>query len=134
MRQDRERERTRQEVVDRGNAQRRKAGVGPLTPHPALQRAAQEYAELMAQRGHFSHTGPDGSTPAERARRAGYDSGFSGENIAMGQRNAAEVVEGWMRSDGHRENLLRREFKDIGVGVAWSRRGRYWVQLFGSPR
>lgn len=117
-----------QNVLRLTNAERTKAGLPELRVHPALSRAAQDYATLMAVRGHFSHTGPDGSQPSDRAQRTGYPSRYCGENIAMGQRTAQEVVEGWMRSTGHRENILRPQYQEIGVGQT----GCYWVQLFGS--
>ncbi|MBT3155145.1 hypothetical protein HTV45_30445 [Streptomyces sp. CHD11] len=56
-----------------------------------------------------------------------------GENIACGQRSAAEVVEGWMNSPGHRANILKAGFTHIGVGFAGGgRAGTYWTQLFGA--
>jgi uncharacterized protein YkwD len=91
-------------------------------------KAAQDYAALMAKERHFSHTGPDGSQPRDRAERSGYRGSSWGENIAMGQRTAEEVMQSWMGSTGHRANILRREYQDIGIGQA----GAYWVQLFGS--
>jgi uncharacterized protein YkwD len=105
--------------------------VGPLSRNSKLDDAAQSYAELMASRGHFGHTGPDGSTPSTRAKAAGYKVG-AGENLAVGQRTPEVAVEGWIESDGHCQNLMLGRYKAIGVGVADGPDGRrYWVQMFG---
>ena len=117
-----------QNVLRRTNEERAKVSLPPLRAHSALMKAAQDYAVLMARERHFSHTGPDGSQPRDRAERSGYRGTSWGENIAMGQRTAEEVMQSWMGSTGHRANILRREYQDIGIGQA----GAYWVQLFGS--
>ena len=78
----------------------------------------------MGERGFFAHDTPDGVEPAERIVAAGYPrTGVSvGENLAWGEENAGtpeEIVEGWMDSSGHRANILRPEFQEIGVGLAY---------------
>ena len=60
-----------------------------------------------------------------------------GENIAAGYMTPKEVVEGWMNSTGHRENILSPKFTEIGVGCYENKNleyKAYWVQLFGNPR
>jgi uncharacterized protein YkwD len=110
----------------------RQPAVGPLVSNAELTLASQRYAELMARHGHFGHTGPDGTNPSQRARAAGYKDS-AGENLARGQRNAQQVVDGWLRSDGHCKNLMINQYRVIGVGVADDNRGnRYWVQMFGA--
>lgn len=118
---------SQQNVLRLTNDERAKVGLAALRPNPALMKAAQDYAALMARERHFSHTGPDGSRPRDRAQQAGYPSSFCGENIALGQKSAAEALRSWMSSKGHRENILNREYREIGVG----HEGAYWVQLFG---
>jgi uncharacterized protein YkwD/thiol-disulfide isomerase/thioredoxin len=124
-----------QNVLRLTNEERKRASLIPLRINASLSKAAQDYAELMAQHHHFDHTGPDGSSPSERARKAGYKSG-AGENIAMGQQNAIDVVADWMRSKGHRENILGSHYTDLGVGFAKcpDHGGHYWVQMFGTSR
>ena len=78
----------------------------------------------------FSHTRPNGSS-CFTAVRSSY--GYIGENIAAGQRSPEEVVESWMNSEGHRKNILNKNFRNLGVGyvnVENSEYGHYWVQLF----
>ena len=72
----------------------------------------------MAVRAFYSHTSPEGGQPWDRAAAAGSTRRSIGENIACGQRSAAEVVEGWMNSPGHRANILKPGFTHIGVGFA----------------
>jgi len=110
------------------NAARADAGCRALTRSAALDRAAADYAALMARTGTFSHTGPDGSEFSDRIRAAGYpDPG--GENIAKGQSSADEVMADWMDSPGHRRNILDCSFRTLGVGHADD--GDYWAQEFG---
>ena len=108
--------------------------VASLTVSEPLGRAAQRHAEDMARHGYFDHRAPDGSTPGDRVRRAGYTRASTGENIAFGPESAEEVVRGWLESTGHCENILDARFEQIGIGLAeGSRRGHiYWVQNFGS--
>ncbi|WP_433798277.1 CAP domain-containing protein [Actinomycetospora sp. CA-084318] len=108
------------------NAERAKAGCGTVAGNAALDRAAADYAALMARTGTFSHTGPDGSSFSDRVRAAGYDDP-GGENIAQGQTSADEVMDDWMNSPGHRRNILDCSFRTLGVGEAQD----YWVQEFG---
>ena len=116
------------EVLRLTNLQRAKVGCGPLHADSRLAAAAQEHSTDMATRQYFSHTTPEGKTPWDRARAAGYDSP-SGENIAMGYRTAADVMAAWMQSDGHRQNILNCASHALGVG--FDPRGYYWTQLFG---
>ncbi|MDL5156813.1 CAP domain-containing protein [Actinomycetospora termitidis] len=108
------------------NAARADAGCGPVARNGALDRAAADYAALMARSGTFSHTGPDGSEFSDRVRAAGYDSP-GGENIARGQSSADEVMDDWMNSPGHRRNILDCSFRTLGVGES----DDHWVQEFG---
>ncbi|MFF9144646.1 CAP domain-containing protein [Streptomyces sp. NPDC014861] len=119
------------EVISLVNAERAKAGCGPLTANATLARAAQGHSADMAARDYFDHTNPDGDGPGERVTAAGYPWSTYGENIAMGQTTAEQVMEGWMNSPGHRANILNCDFKEIGVGVHTDG-GPYWTQVFGA--
>jgi uncharacterized protein YkwD len=125
-------------LVGRVNAARRSAGVPPLRADPRLDRAAQDHAERMLESGHYGHTGQDGSTPRERAARAGHPAASVAENLARGQLSPGEAVEAWLASRPHRRNLLDRDLRDVGHGVAYGRGPDgweiYWVELFGAPR
>ncbi|WJV44979.1 CAP domain-containing protein [Streptomyces flavofungini] len=124
--------RTAADVLARTNAHRAAAGLRPLAPDPRLTAAAQAHSADMIARDFYSHTAPDGSEPWHRAAAAGSAHRTVGENIACGQRSAAEVVEGWMNSPGHRANILKPAFTHLGVGFAGGgSAGTYWTQLFG---
>ncbi|WP_043665757.1 CAP domain-containing protein [Streptomyces xylophagus] len=124
---------TAAKVVELTNAERARAGLPPLAVDPLLAAAAQAHSTDMVARAFYSHTSPDGSQPWDRAAAAGSRRRTIGENIACGQRSAAEVVEGWMNSPGHRANILKPDFTHIGIGFAGGgQMGTYWTQLFGA--
>ncbi|MGV9850078.1 CAP domain-containing protein [Streptomyces sp. NPDC003442] len=121
------------EVIALTNAERAAARLAPLAPDPRLTAAAQAHSDDMVARDFYSHTGPEGHQPWDRARTAGATHRGIGENIACGQRSPEEVVRGWMNSPGHRANILKPDFTHIGVGHATgSRAGTYWTQVFGA--
>ena len=111
------------QVVAQVNAEREKAGLGGLRVDSELTRAAQVRAREIVQQ--FSHTRPDGTAWSTVSGSA------YGENIAMGQRSADQVMAAWMSSQGHRENILRASYGSIGVCAYISGGVIYWVQLFG---
>ncbi|MFF0431147.1 sigma-70 family RNA polymerase sigma factor [Streptomyces sp. NPDC004327] len=119
------------QVIELVNAERAKAGCGPLTENALLTRAAQGHSDDMAARDFFDHTNPDGDGPGERVTAAGYRWSTYGENIAKGQRTPAEVMDAWMNSPGHRANILNCSFKEIGIGLHPAG-GPYWTQVFGA--
>ncbi|WP_416966555.1 CAP domain-containing protein [Streptomyces sp. 4F14] len=126
-------DRVEAEVLDLTNRERIRAGLRPLAPDGPLARAARAYCVDMAARAFYSHTSPEGTQPWDRAAAAGSAKRSIGENIACGQRSAAEVVEGWMNSPGHRANILKADFTHLGVGFAGGGpSGTYWTQLFGA--
>jgi uncharacterized protein YkwD len=120
------------QVITLTNAQRAKAGCKPVRANAALNKAAGTHSRDMATRGYFSHVSPGGSTFAQRARYAGYNYALS-ENIAWGHQTPAAVVNAWMKSPGHRKNILNCKAKTVGVGVVFNKKGvPYWTQMFGS--
>ncbi|MEV5240268.1 CAP domain-containing protein [Streptomyces cinnamoneus] len=112
------------------NAERAKAGCRPLRASGTLTRLAQSFSDDMARRGFFDHTDPDGRTPWDRAGKRGIKN-LGGENIARGHPDARTVMDAWMRSSGHRANILNCDYKSIGVGVHHGGNGPYWTQDFG---
>ncbi|MBT8368887.1 MAG: CAP domain-containing protein [Deltaproteobacteria bacterium] len=125
------------ELITLINQQRQTYGLAPLRTDTALVSAARRHSLDMAQNNVFSHTGSDGSTPWSRMRDAGYNLGYGGENIAAGYPTPAGVLNGWMNSQGHRDNMLSPNFCDLGVGYAFGERssyGRYWTLDLGCQR
>jgi uncharacterized protein YkwD len=104
------------------NAERSRAGLPRLRSNARLGRAARSFASLMVQKRFFSHDTPDGRSVLDRVRPTGYIRGSwsLGENIAWGSGALATpraIVNGWMHSPGHRANIMRGKFRDIGIGV-----------------
>lgn len=120
------------------NMQRRKEGFVPLKMNDVLSRAALVKAQGMLVRQYFAHDSPDGFGAADLIESNGYEYVTVGENLALGNyENDAVLVQAWMDSPGHRENLLNTRFTEIGVAVV---QGTYegdhtWiaVQEFGKP-
>lgn len=118
------------EVVDLVNRKRAKAGCDPVAVDLRLANAAEAHSRDMAERGYFDHFTPEGVTFRDRIQNAGFANPSIGENIAHGQRSAAEVMDGWMASEGHRANIVNCGFSLIGVGL--DDNGMYWTQDFGA--
>jgi uncharacterized protein YkwD len=123
-----------QRVVDLTNQRRAEHGLPALAIDTALMRAAQAHSADQAKMDRMSHVGSDGSHADDRIERQGYSWTAWGENVAMGYPDAASVMDGWMNSRGHRENILSPHFTEIGVGLAYAADGTpYWTQDFGRP-
>lgn len=107
------------------NAQRAKHGLRALHANRSLTHAAANYSLAMVHGGFFGHVSPGGSTLSSRIDRTRYLDGARswslGENIAWGtgaDATPTQMVSGWMRSAGHRANILDAQFRDVGVGAA----------------
>lgn len=105
------------------NHRRREHGLPPLARDRRIDAAARAHSRDMAARRFHAHESPDGTTPLERMRRAGWPVSRTGaaENIAWGAGGAstpAEIVEGWMNSPAHRANILDPRLRTVGVGIA----------------
>lgn len=107
------------------NQERAANGVGPLVENPALSSASTGYSQRMVAQGFFAHESPDGGTLVDRLTAVGYlgadDAWVVGENIGWGQASLAtarSMVDAWMNSPGHRENLLSADYRQVGLGLA----------------
>nr|MDT0667400.1 CAP domain-containing protein [Micromonospora sp. DSM 115978] len=121
------------EVVALTNAERAKVGCAGLVVDDRLAAAAQAHSADMATNNYFSHTSQSGTSPAQRARAAGYPSSYVSENIAAGSSTPAQTMQMWMNSTGHRNNILNCGTTQIGVGYArGGSYGHYWTQNFGN--
>lgn len=112
--------------------------AAPLRWSGTLGLTALAHGRDMANEHYFSHKGRNGSTVGQRANLAGYKWSRVGENIAVGQETAAEVVETWLASAGHCANIMDPAFTEMGAATAANRASAeprpYWVQVFGNPR
>jgi uncharacterized protein YkwD len=113
------------------------APAPPMTLSGTLESVAYGHAADMAVHNYFEHEDLTGKSPADRVRAVGYREKLVGENIAYGPKTIAEVVQGWLDSPGHCENIMDPRFMEMGIARATgqlSRHGLYWVQVFAAPR
>ncbi len=120
------------EVVRLTNAERKKAGLLELSNHSLLEAMAERMVTDLSILGVMRHEDRKGRDLFTRADLAGYPWVAIGENVAQGQRTPKQVVAAWMKSPSHRATLLSTDYREIGVAYVSSRKGRYWVQIFGS--
>ncbi|ELR66095.1 hypothetical protein C942_00423 [Photobacterium marinum] len=131
-------------AVNAARAQARSCGgemmpaVPALTWDYALEQAAFVHSSNMANYNFFSHTGLDGTQPADRVTAQGYDWRAVGENIAAGQKDIDAVMTAWLNSPGHCKNIMSANYTQIGVasvlGSSGSQYSIYWTQNFARPR
>jgi uncharacterized YkwD family protein/spore coat assembly protein SafA len=113
------------------NEQRHQAGLKPLEMDWELERVARTKSQDMAEKNYFSHQSPTYGSPFDMMKHFGITYKQAGENIASGQRTPQEVMDSWMKSPGHRANILKPDYTHIGVG--YYRGGSYghmWTQQF----
>lgn len=123
-------------IVDLTNKARAKEHLPPLKPNPILFQVARAHAANMAKQQQMAHV-LDGKNTFDRLKAAGYKYGWAGENVAEtfhGLR-PRPMFNGWMKSKVHRENILRPQYTEIGIGIARSENGDYYyAQEFGSRK
>ncbi|WP_075619651.1 SafA/ExsA family spore coat assembly protein [Paenisporosarcina indica] len=117
-----------QEVTKLVNIERANAGLPALKNDWELARVAEFKSQDMRDKNYFNHTSPTYGSPFTMMKNFGITYKSAGENIASGQKTAAEVVKAWMNSEGHRANILSKNFTHIGVGYV--KDGNYWTQMF----
>ena len=115
-------EATRTAILCLHNLERGRQGLPPLARNRGLELAAQRHSEDMAARKYFAHETPDGVDPQGRIAAIGYTNRLTGENLYFGsgfEATPVRALRGWMESRGHRANVLRPEFSELGIGVAY---------------
>jgi len=110
------------------NRYRKKAKVKVIKKDLGLEKIAKIRAKEMAKYNKFSHTRPNGKSGLSLIKGNVY----KGENIAVGFRTCASVTRAWYNSRGHRNNMLRKQFKKVGIACYEYNGVRYWVQMFSS--
>lgn len=117
------------EFVERVNRHRAEVGCRPLGWHPELARLAQRYSERMAAEDFYGHADPEGRTVVARLREAGIGWRRTGENLAITEHGAEQVLFLWLQSDRHRRSIENCALTHHGVGLHESR----WTHLFLTP-
>lgn len=124
-------------VTDATNEARADEGRAPLLRNSLLDEAARLKAEDMARGGYFAHWSPTGVSPWHWFNEAGYSYVHAGENLAVHFTDSGAVVEAWMNSPTHRDNILNNNYTEIGIGSAEGQYEGYdtvfVVQMFGAP-
>ena len=124
-------------VLHYTNRARQKHKLASLQRYLALESAAQKHSNWMARTRRFSHQGRQGSKPHQRMVAETFGGSTTGENIYQfpvrrdHKKLAENLVDGWMKSPGHRKNILNPGFKYLGVGIARSGDYIYATQNFG---
>ncbi|MFA4133027.1 MULTISPECIES: CAP domain-containing protein [unclassified Brevibacillus] len=114
------------QVADLVNQERAKAGLKPVQMDATLSKVALAKAQDMSANNYFDHNSPTYGSPFDMMKQYGIQYSTAGENIAMGQQSPQEVMQQWMNSEGHRQNIMNPDFTKIGVGFT----NGYWVQEF----
>lgn len=119
------------------NEQRQKNNLPSLSLNSSLSLAAEKKAENMFQENYWSHYAPDGKTPWDFILGANYKYEYAGENLAKNFLFSQGVVDAWMGSTTHRENILKKEYTEVGYaivnGVLNGEQTTLVVQMFGTP-
>ena len=110
------------------NKYRKATGKKGLKKDKKLEKIAKIRAEEMAKSGKFSHTRPNGKSGLTLIKGNIY----KGENIAMGQRTCKEVSTAWYNSKGHKKNMLKKQYKKVGIAGYEYNGVIYWAQVFSS--
>lgn len=108
------------ELYTLSNDERIKAGLPALVLDPKLMASASDKCDDMVERDYWSHDTPDGTEPWSFIQHYTNDFYAAGENLAYGFSNAKVVTQGWMNSPGHRENILRSDYTNVGYAVCSS--------------
>lgn len=105
-------------LIEAMNRERAAAGLPPLRLSEKLCAAADDRMHDMFTKHYFEHVSPDGIDPFTWAEKRGYDYREIGENLAVGYPRASDVVDGWMHSEGHRKNVMGRDYEEIGISIS----------------
>lgn len=121
------------QVQQQINQIRQQQGLTELRHNEKLAQVARRYSRRMAEQNFFAHVGPQGDTLTDRVEAAGIFYRMVGENLFTSTNIAQPVpaaVDGWMNSPGHRENILRSEYRETGIGIWKTGNTYYFTQLF----
>ncbi len=99
------------------NQDRQANGLPPLRLDGELMQAAAGKAQDMFVNNYWAHISPSGTTPWDFIKGAGYNYLYAGENLARGYDTADSVVNAWMNSPSHRENMLSPNYQDVGFAI-----------------
>lgn len=108
---------TSEQLLTLVNQKRQENGLSVLSFSPELAAAARNKANDMLLKNYWAHNSPDGKTPWEFLKEAGYNYVYAGENLARGFNTSQDVTNGWMASPSHKANVLSSNYSDVGFAV-----------------
>jgi uncharacterized protein YkwD len=125
-------------VLARMNEYRAEKGLPPLRQEQRLTKAAEDRVRHMEELGYWAHQAPDGMSPFVWVTARDYAYATVGENLASGFETAGLLVESWMESPGHRDNIMAANYQDVGIAIidgatTGPATGKSIVVLFASP-
>jgi len=106
-----------QKLLTLTNEERAKDGLSELSYNLKLEEAAQKKAKDMFAKDYWSHYGPSGETPWDFILDSDYQYEYAGENLAKNFLFSGDVVNAWMNSETHRDNILRKEYSEVGFAI-----------------
>lgn len=104
-------------VISQTNSQRQKLGLAPLKYNAALSQSATAKAQDMFNNNYWAHNSPQGKSPWDFFKAAGYQYSVAGENLAKDFYDTEGLIKAWMNSPTHRDNIVNPKYQEIGVGV-----------------
>lgn len=130
---------TVESVIAEMNMHRAGRGLPPLVEDARLTKSADDRMRDMEDLGYWAHVSPDGRSPFVWLRANGYPHAYAGENLASGFETVGVLVEGWMESPGHRDNIVSPLYTECGVAIidgatTGRANGKSVVVLFARPR
>ncbi len=117
------------------NDYRREHGLGELVLQENLIATARWMSQDLANKNYFSHIDSQGRDPFQRQQDFGYTGAWKGENLAAGMSASGDVLTQWKDSPAHNDNLLRPEYKQVGISRYQNPESTYqyyWAITFGS--
>jgi uncharacterized protein YkwD len=125
-----------QKLIKLTNDYRRQFGLAPLTPNVRLTQAAVNKARDLLTRQYFGHTSPSGQRFSSWIKEVNYNYFFVGENLAIDFKTNQEILDAWINSPGHRDNILKPQYQEIGLAAVPGKFKNHStvvvVQLFGT--
>jgi len=126
-----------EKIIELTNQRRLELGLAPLVNNPLLNEVAQRKAADMFAFNYWAHTSPSGRDPWSFFKEVGYKYIYAGENLARDFMDSTSVVEAWMNSPTHKDNIVNPSYKEIGVAVVNGTLNgvetTLVVQVFGTP-
>ncbi len=125
-----------QKLIALTNKERLKYNLAPLFPNGTLTKAALNKASDLLKGQYFAHNSPSGKKFSTWVKEVQYNYYIVGENLAEGFSNDEMIIQAWMESPTHRQNILQSEFKEIGMAILKGdfkgKKTKMVVQIFGA--